>query len=458
VDQAKLYWYSTCATSSRGTRVNSRTILDRVLSVVAPVEPGEGPTALLLTADLFLLMTAYYIIKPVRDSLILEGAGPEIKSYAGAAEAVLFLLLVPLYARIASRVNRLRLINGVTAFFASHLVMFFLLGLFKVSFGVVFFVWVGLFNLMLVAQFWAFTNDVYTQDQGRRLFAIIGIGSSIGALSGAKVASGLFMLIGTMPMMLVAAGLLAACMVLTNWVHHRESKSVGARKVDVPLRPQGGFQLVFKDRYLLLIALVILLSNIVNTTGEFMLGKSVTEQARMASLHGNAAISPQEYIGKFYADYYFWANLVGAALQIFAVSRVLKRAGIGPALFFLPMIAFGGYTLLSFAPLLGLLRVVKIAENGTDYSLQSTAHHALFLRTTREAKYQGKTAIDSFFWRAGDAISALIVFAGTSLAFDLRSFATTNAILTALWLLVVACIVWFRVIATEPEIEKGSPD
>src|SRR4030095_7945620 len=186
--------------------------------------------------------------------------------------------------------------------------------------------------------------------------------------------------------------------------------------------------------------------------------KSVLEQAKMAGVSGDVAVSPQEYIGKFYADYYFWANLVGAGLQIFAVSRVLKRAGIGPALFFLPMIAFGGYTLLSFAPLLGWIRVVKIAENGTDYSLQSTAHHALFLRTTREAKYQGKTAIDSFFWRAGDAISALIVFVGTSLAFDLRSFATTKGIVTALWLLVVACIVWFRVIATEPKIEETSPE
>src|SRR6185436_11738659 len=206
--------------------------------------------------NLFLLMTAYYIVKPVRESLILGSAGAEIKSYAGAAGALAFLLLVPLYGKAASRLSRIRLINGVTAFFASNLVIFYMLGRLKMPIGVVFFVWVGLFNLMLVAQFWAFTNDVYTQDQGRRLFAIIGIGSSIGALSGAKVASGLFMLIGTMPMMLVAAGLLAACMVLTNWVHHRESMSVGAREVDVPLRPEGGFQLVFKDRYLLLIALV----------------------------------------------------------------------------------------------------------------------------------------------------------------------------------------------------------
>src|SRR5262245_26502024 len=309
-----------------------RTRLDRLLSVFATVEPGEGLTAFLLMTNLFLLMTATYVIKPVRESLILGGAGPEIKSYAGAMGALVFIGVVPLYSKVASRLNRIRLINGVTAFFGSNLIIFYVLGRLNMPIGIVFFIWAGLFNLMLVAQFWAFTNDVYTQDQGRRLFAIIGIGSSVGALSGAKVAGELFMRIGTYPMMLVAAGLLAVCMVLTNCIHHRESQSVGARAVDVPLRPDGGFQLVLKDRYLLLIALVILLSNIVNTTGEFMLGKSVAEQATLATaVSGNIALSRQEYIGKFYADYYFWANLVGAGLQIFAVSRVLKRAGIGPA-------------------------------------------------------------------------------------------------------------------------------
>jgi ATP:ADP antiporter, AAA family len=111
----------------------------------------------------------------------------------------------------------------------------------------------------------------------------------------------------------------------------------------------------------------------------------------------------------------------------------------------------GGYTLLSFAPMLSFLRLAKIAENGTDYSIQNTARHALFLRTNREAKYKGKTAIDGFFWRAGDALSAVMVFVGTSLAFDIRGYARTNAILTAAWLCVVAAIVWLRV-------SEGGPD
>jgi len=403
--------------------------------------------------NLFILMTAYYIVKPVRESLILGGLGPEIKSYAGAAGALSFLLLVPIYGKLASRLNRVRLINGVTGFFASNLVIFYVLGQLKVSFGLLFFYWAGLFNLMLVAQFWAFANDIYTQEQGRRLFAIVGIGSSLGAIFGALMAGRLFVSLGSYPMMLVAAGLLAVCMLLTNWIHRREGDTIQVRQSDEPLKPVGAFQVVLRYRYLFLIALLILLSNIVNTTGKFILGKSVAEHAKaVAAMSGNKGMSAQDYIGKFYADFYLWVNVLGAGLQMFAVSRIMKHIGIGPTLFLLPMVSLGGYTLLSFAPMLTFIRATKIAEDGTDYSIQNTACHALFLRTSREAKYKGKTAIDSFFWRAGDALSALIVYAGTNFAFELRDFARTNAILTWVWLCVAASIVWFRLSQAEPHV------
>src|SRR5262249_14965588 len=239
--------------------------------VFATVHRGEGLTALVLTLNVFLLLTAYYIIKPVREALILGSAGAEIKSYAGAGQALLFLLIVPLYSAYASRTNRVRLINGVTAFFISNLAIFYVLGHLRFQLGVVFFLWVGLFNLMLVAQFWAFANDIYTEEQGRRLFAIIGIGSSLGAIVGARIAGWLFEPIGPYSMMLVSAALLAVCMVLTACIHRREG--AGNRPHWEAARQRmgtaGGFRLVFRHRYLFLIAILVLLSNFVNTTGEF---------------------------------------------------------------------------------------------------------------------------------------------------------------------------------------------
>jgi len=416
---------------------------ERFLSIFAPVRSGEGFTSVLLMIDVFLLLTAYYIIKPVREALILGELGAEIKSYAGAGQALLFLFIIPVYGAIASRVNRVRLINGVTAFFISNLLIFYFLGDAGIQLGVVFFLWVGLFNLILIAQFWAFANDIYTHEQGKRLFAVVGIGSSLGGIFGARLAGWLFNPLGPYPMMLVTAVLLSMCIVLTTCVHNREKRAIavkGPRKVeDLKLPTSGSFRLVFKSRYLLLIAMLILLSNLVNTTGEFILGKAVAQHAREAVGAAGAA-SQEAYIGKFYADFFFWVNMLSGALQMFAVSRIIRRFDIRPALLFLPIIALGSYTLLAFVPILSFIRFAKIAENSTDYSIQNTARHALFLPTNRESKYKAKTAIDSFFWRVGDALSALLVFLGTRLAFDSRNFALVNIVLVCLWLGVVYSI------------------
>ncbi len=126
---------------------------------------------------------------------------------------------------------------------------------------------------------------------------------------------------------------------------------------------------------------------------------------------------------------------------MFAVSRIMQLWGAGLALIFLPVIALGGYAVLAFFPILSLIRVAKIGENAVDYSLQNTARHALFLPTSREAKYKAKAAIDSFFWRSGDTVSGLLVFAGTQLALSLRIFAAVNVALVLIWLGIAFAII-----------------
>jgi len=410
----------------------------------AEVRPGEGVTALLLMANVFTLLTAYYIIKPVREALILAESSAEVKSYASAGQAALLLLIIPLYGLVARRVNRVWLINGVTAFFISNLVVFFLLGQLGTKLGIVFYLWVGLFNVMIIAQFWAFANDLYSKKKGERLFGLIGIGASIGAILGAGIAGKLFDTnIGIYSMMLVAAFLLGACMILTTIVHRREKQrsdpALAAERVETPEKPlgtKGGFQLIFTNKYLLAIAFLVLLSNLVNTTGEFILGKTVETHAETTV----AAADVKNYIGQFYADFYFWVNLLGAVIQMFAVSRIMQYLGTGAAVLFLPVLALGSYAIIALVPVLSWIRFAKIAENTTDYSVQNTARHALFLPTSREAKYKAKTAVDSFFWRTGDALSALLVLVGTHLALNVRAFALVNIILVGVWLVLAVII------------------
>ena len=440
--------------------VERRGLLDRFLCLFADVRAGEGLKAMVLTVNLFLLLTAYLIIKVVRETLILSEGGAEIKSYAAAGQALLLFLIVPAYGFLASKVNRIRLINGVTLFFISNLVAFYLLAQLQVPLGIAFFLWVGIFNLFVVAQFWSFANDIYTEEQGKRLFAIVAFGGSLGAILGPKVASALFAPFGPYSLMLVTAGLLAVGLVFPNVVnrmeHSGKRSAAKAGDVEKPLAKGGAFKLVVGKPYLFLIAFMMVVANLVNTTGEFILGKTVTQEAqRVARVEPTAATSEEaataateaqrqkvveDFIAGFYGNYLFAVSLISALAQLFLVSRIMQFCGVPASLFFLPVIALSGYTTIAFVPVLAYIEFAKVMENSTDYSLQNTARQALFLPTTREEKYKAKAAIDTFFVRAGDVLSTVLVFASVQLALTVQALSVVNVILIALWLLLVVGI------------------
>ncbi len=163
--------------------------LEKFLSFFADVRAGEGPGVLLMTVNVFLLLFAYYLLKTVREALILTEGGAYIKAYSSAGQAALLMLIVPIYGYVGSKVNRIGLVAGLGLFFAVNLVLFYVFGVAGAKEGVVFYIWVGIFNVFIISQFWAFANDIYTEPQGKRLFAMIGVGASLGAWLGAQAAS-----------------------------------------------------------------------------------------------------------------------------------------------------------------------------------------------------------------------------------------------------------------------------
>jgi ATP:ADP antiporter, AAA family len=442
-----------------GLRYDRENSSRRFTALFADIRRGEGITVILLMLNLFVLLTAYLIIKTVREPLILVSGGAEVKSYAAAGHVLLLLLILPIYGLIAGQVNRIKLINYVTLFFVSNLILFYTAAQFDVALGVVFFLWAGIANLLLIAQFWSFANDVYTYQQGQRLFAIIALGASLGAILGAVLSSWLFAALGPYKLMLVAAGLLVTSVVIANIIHCREVRPDCARKksqaAEVPASNGTGLGLIFGHRYLLLIALLMVVVNVVNTTGEFILSKTVTEGAQSAVAEeewqllaaGQERLTTLErekfahdFVAKFYGTFFLWIGFSEALIQLFLVSRIFKHLGVSGALFFPPMIAFGSYFLLAFMPVPSYIRFAKIVENTVNYSLQNTVRHALFLPTTREAKYTAKAAIDTLFVRIGDVLSAAIVLAGSYLVFDTQTFAMINTILVISWLALVTII------------------
>jgi AAA family ATP:ADP antiporter len=419
-----------------GTRVGSP--LDRVLRLAADVRAGEGLTAILLSLNVFLILMAYYVLKPVREALILSEGSAARKTYLAVGQVFLLAAIVPLYGRLVKTMPRRRLINSVTGAFAACLLVFYIVGRAGGEEGVAFFLWIGIFNMMIVAQFWSFANDLYSTDQGERLFPIVGFGASLGAVLGARLAGRVIEHVGVFEVMLVGAALLVVELLLTNYIDRRESRN--ARAPRTPAAPRnaasspGAFGLVFRTRYLLLIGLMLMIYNTVNTTGEFLLGRTVQAYAarEVGALDGDAMA---RVIGGFYANFYATVNVAGLCLQILVVSRIIRRWGVHIAVLALPLASLGAYGIIAFAPFLRAVFVAKVTENAMNYSLYNTVRAMLFLPCTTEEKYSAKQAIDSFFVRLGDVGAAALVFIGTVwLPLSTSVFAMVNGLLVLLWL------------------------
>jgi len=418
-----------------------KTPLDRALSLFTEVRAGEGATALLMLANIFLLLICYAVIKTVREPLILLGGGAEVRSYAAAGQALLLMATVPLYSWFAARVDRAKLLVGVTLFFVVTIELFAAAVAAHVPYvGVAFFIWVGIFNVSLVAQFWSFANDIYSKEAGDRLFPVIMIGMTAGAPLGSLVAGRLFHS-GVTPQVIlhISTLLLAASVVIYLRINTRDQERRG--EPAALLSAAGGFGLVLSNRYLRLVAALVVLLNVVNSTGEYLVARlltqHVTELARI-----NPGFDKQAFIGAFSGDYQLWVNVAALVIQALVTSRLVKYRGLRGALLALPLIALGGYAIIAAGVGFSVVRWIKTAENATDYSVMNTARQLLWLKTTREEKYKAKQAIDTFFMRGGDVLSAGVVAIGAStLHLTVQQFATVNVVLTLAWIGVALAIV-----------------
>jgi AAA family ATP:ADP antiporter len=396
--------------------------------VGSEVRPGEWRIVGLFFGNLFLLLTAYYILKVIREPLILLEGGAIERSYARGAQAGLLLLLIPGYGLLANRFEPSRLVKWIMGVFVVSLAVFVTLGQLGVHVGFSFFVWLGIFSTLSIAQFWSLANDMMSEADGKRLFPMVAAGGTLGGIFGSQIAA---RLIDGHPLqlMVVAAAILLSCAALTHWTYAATGHGEKVSAADSERDQRGGFTLVMRDRYLLWIALSVLLLNFVNTTGDFLLAQLVNAKA-----HTLPASQQRAFIGSFYGDFQTYISVLTSLVQIFVVTRVFKALGIGGALLLLPVFALSGYTVAAALPLLGLVATVKVIENSTDYSLQNTIQQALFLPTSRDAKYKAKAAIDTMFVRLGDLASTGLVFVGAQVGLGVVGYSIANVLASAGWI------------------------
>jgi AAA family ATP:ADP antiporter len=456
-------------TGEPGTTPDARSPrgLGRVLRVFADVRSGEDKTALILLVNAFLLLLAYYFVKPARDGLLatagVQGISKtELKAYTSFGQGLLLLGVIPVYASLSRTLKRRVLVTRVTLFFASNLVVFWLLQpgflVQRVPYlGIAFYLWVGIFNVLAVAQFWSFCADIYTEERGKRLFPMIAVGASAGAAGGAWIAGLLVTakILDTYSLLLAAGCILVISLLLTRWADARgpvgegvpESPRATAGRVPAPSWGRA-FQLIFSTRYLLATALLIMMLNWVNTNGENLLFGSV-QNVLQDHVQKEGLTDPQQ-IEKFIADrttafygnFYYWVNLVGLLLQLFVASRILRYGGFSALLLTMPAISLLSYSAMALLPVLGIIKAMKIAENATDYSINNTAKQVLWLPTTREMKYEAKGAIDTLFVRMGDGCAAVTAFVGVNqLALGFGPLFGFNVVLVLAWIALAVVVV-----------------
>ena len=438
---------------------------ERLLNLISVVKPGEGRSCVLLTANATILMACYYLLKVIREPLILAYGGAEYKSYATAIQAFVLMLLIPifsvLYHRHAASSKPGTIINRVLLFFASNLLIFIFLDYININIGVAFYVWLGIFSVMVVAQFWAFAADSYNVRVGQRLFVILAVGSTLGSWLGAKLAGPIFPYFGVPGILFLAMTALVVSVFLTRMtpaaIPEEASNEEKPQKEGNENNWKDGFSVVFQSRYLLLIAAFVVLLIFINSTGEYILARLVSEESlRIFSSDQTDLI--ENWQTQFYSSYYSWITLLSFLIQLFLVSRLINWIGLRGSVLVLPIIMIIGYGLMFFFPIFSIIRYAMIAENSSNYSIQNTTRHALFLPVPRKHKYLGKTTIETFFYRVGDLLYGFFIFFGAQyFNWPLEAFIASNLILAVGLLLLAMRVGHHNTIAKQKVLGNSPP-
>jgi ATP:ADP antiporter, AAA family len=393
-----------------------------------PATRGERAAALWSFAYFFALLAGYYVLRPLRDQMGIAG-GVRALPWLFTATFVTLLALQPLYGALVAKLTRARFIPIVYHFFAANLVLFWLLltqGIAPVIVARVFFVWVSVFNLFAVAVFWSFMADLFTSEQGKRLFGFIGAGGTAGGLLGPVVTIALAGPLGPANLLLVAILFLELAVLCA----HRLERSA-----DVPAgRPRdeqrvGGSAFaalpeLFRSPYLLGVGAWVSLLSFGATILYFAQANVVA-----ATVDGAAAQT------RIFASIDLAVGLLTLATQVFATGRLLERFGTGVAAGALPAVYVVGFAVLALAPGLMVVVVFQVVQRWMNFAIANPARQVFFTVVDREEKYKAKNLIDVVIYRGSDALYGWVYDSLQGLGLKLGAIALCALPVVAGWLL-----------------------
>jgi AAA family ATP:ADP antiporter len=405
----------------------------RILARLVEVRPEEIQLLLLSCAYFFLVLTSYYIIRPIRDQMGVAG-GVENLAWLFTGTLLGTLLVHPLYTWLVAKYPRRRFIPLSYRFFIANLLLFFVLlktvpeGA-HVWVGRIFFNWTSVFNLFVVSVFWSFMADIFRSDQGKRLFGFVGVGGTLGAILGSLLTAGLAETIGPVNLLLFSAVFLelaVRCVTILGRRVTESGENEGLREAEE--KPIGGGILggltgVARSPYLMAIVVYMFLFTTTGTSLYFQQARIVEEN--FADPGSRTA---------FFATIDFLVNVLTLGTQAFLTGRIIKWVGLGVALAVLPAVTMIGFIGLGLYPAVAMLVVFQVLRRGWNYGLMRPAMEALYTVIPREDKYKAKNLIDTFIYRTGDQVGAWSHRGMEVLGLGFVGIAFANVPVAGLWL------------------------
>ena len=401
------------------------TIVEKTVDLRA----GELPALLISFSYFFCLLSAYYILRPLRDEMGIMG-GIKNLPWVFSATFLVILAMVPLYGWVSSRYPRRQFLPLVYLFFISNLLIFYALFYFQVAsahVAQIFFVWVSVFNLFVVSVFWSFMNDIYDKEQAKRLFGSIAAGGTVGALVGPLLTSWLAQPLGLHNLLLLSVALLGLAIVLiaklSNWYDQQPRGEIDTA-YQKPLNRNifAAFPLVFNSPYLMGICLLILMYTTLSTFLYFqqasIISQNFSDSAQRTSVFAMIDLA---------------VNTLTIIIQLFFTGRLVKRIGLPWALALIPLLLVAGFLVLSFLPVLSVLVVLQVLRRAGNYAIMRPSREMLFVVLGREEKYKAKSFIDTVVYRGGDAVSAWVYDAMRGVGFSISHIALIAVPLAAAW-------------------------
>jgi ATP:ADP antiporter, AAA family len=399
--------------------------VERWLRRLIPATPQERRAALWSFAYFFSLLAGYYVLRPLRDQMGIAG-GVKNLPWLFTATFVTLLVAQPLYGALVARLPRARFIPIVYHFFVFNLIVFWgllSLGIETAMIARVFFVWVSVFNLFAVAVFWSFMADLFTSEQGKRLFGFIGAGGTAGALLGPTITIWLSIPLGPINLIIVAAVILEVAVfcvyrlerAATAHAGTQSEQNIGGGAIDA-------ISELVRSPYLMGVAAWVGLLSYAATIIYFEQAHIVSEAVKTAGLQT-----------RVFASIDLAVNLLTVTTQLLLTGRVLKRLGTGIAAAALPAVYIVGFAVLAVMPTLAVVITIQVLQRWMNFSIANPARQVFFTVVTRAEKYKAKNLIDVVVYRGSDALSGWIFDSLQGLGLKIGAIALCSLPVVAVW-------------------------